>query len=97
MRRMESILALAIVASWTSASGQGKTTDAGRTPVKPGLTAEESEIIRNRELLDNLELLDDFESVRHMKLLAPDRTTDTKTQPAGRKEAKSNAKKKKNP
>jgi hypothetical protein len=40
------------------------------TPSKPALTAEEKEILKNREMLENLDLLQDFEKFRFFDFFA---------------------------
>ncbi len=97
MRQTGPILVFVISASWIGVSDQKDAANTARSADRPKLTAEETEIIRNRALLENLELLENFDSVRHLKLLAQDRAAGKKMQPAEPKGVEQNAKKRKEP
>jgi hypothetical protein len=66
-------------------------------PLKPALTEEERDILKNREILENLDLLQDFEKFRYFDYFAAEEGTKPKEsqKPATKKEMKKEEKKKK--
>ena len=68
-------LALSLLPDTMQAGAGDKPGATAGTRANPGLTGEELEIIRNREILEHLDLLQNFEPVRYLHLLSHERKT----------------------
>jgi hypothetical protein len=66
LKRFLALIALTLVTGQLSAFQKPKP----ETPLKPALTKEEKEILKNREMLENLDLLQDFEKFRFFDFFA---------------------------